>query len=231
MDKLPSIASDLFADEPVRFRVQGPRSFPFASLQPGDHFDVEFDRVNSLRACASSFARRHGITLTVREKPNGGARCVRVDCVVGTPDALAELQQKSETVRQSSTSVDVVPPIVRQHSDVHVLDLPQRIPDKTAFHVHEDRSIDDPKTADEVREAMAIPHGQRTDWQQFVVDEYQHLIEFEHTRPKVIDVIPAYTAKLEGKELSPRQAWLADKYGYMLDPSWDGATHSDGLAA
>lgn len=233
VDKLPSIAADLFADEPVRFRVQGPRSFPFADLQPGGHFDVEHDRVNSLRACASTFARRHGITLTVREKPNGGARCVRIDGVSGQPAALADLQPKVQQTRQVDPAPAPAPrpAAVAPSSVVHPFDQPERIPERTAFHAPRDRAIEDPQTADDVRQAMEVPEDERTEWQQFVVDEYQHLIEFEAVRPNIIEVIPAYTAKLQGDDLSPRQKWLADKYGYMLEAGWDGVTHTDGLAA
>lgn len=205
VDKLPSIASDLFEGQPVRFAVEGPRSFPFADLQPGGHFDVDHDRVASLRACASGFGRRHGMTLTVREKPNGGARCIRIDGIEGTPDGLREvLAERQMTAPPKGESRPVVTSAAR--AGVDPLDLPQRLDERTAFHAPQDRAIEDPETADDVRAAMAIPEDKRTDWQQFVVDEYQHLIEFEHVKP-TYEVVHA-ALLVDGVRRTPRQAWL-----------------------
>lgn len=231
VDKLPSIAADLFADEPVRHAVAGPRSFPFAQLQPGDHFDVGHDRVNSLRACASSFGRRHGMTLTVRELPNGGARCVRVDGVTGTPEPLVAV---IEAKRKPAAPQPVHRPIQPAYTPSdEALDRPAPIPERTAFHVpHEDASIDDPQTADDVRACMAIPEDQRTDWQQFVVDEYQHLIEFEHARPPsslILECVLAVgKANDGGPQASPRQEWIAHRF--MNQMGWD-APPDDGDGA
>jgi hypothetical protein len=208
VDKLPSIASDLFADEPVTMRVQGPRSFPFADLKPGEHFDVEFDRVNSLRACASGFARRHGMTLTVREKPNGGARCVRVDGFEGVPLALAELQKKAAP--RGHVAPSGARPVAAASGVV--LDRPAPPAKGTAPYVEApaDTSIEDPQTADEVRAAMAVPEDDRTEWQQVIVEEFQHLIDFEHVKPGFDEVNQAVLT--DRNQRTPRQAWLVAKH-------------------
>lgn len=225
VDKLPAIAADLFADEPVRFSVGGPRSFPFAQLKPGEHFDVEPERVNSLRACASTFGRRHGMTLTVREKPNGGARCVRVDGVDDTPQALAELiEQKRRLVAPQPVYRPVQTPAAR--AGIDPLDLPERIPERSAFYVpHEDTSIEDPQTADDVRAAMAIPEDQRTEWQQIVVEDYQHLIEFEHVKPATSEILQCVLAVGRGGQVTPRQEWIALRF--MNDMGWDEQREPD----
>lgn len=42
--------------------------YPFGSLEVGDSFKVSLDdrTANSVRACASAYAKRHGITLSCR---------------------------------------------------------------------------------------------------------------------------------------------------------------------
>lgn len=52
--------------------------FPFQDMEVGDSFFLTKDDANTVRAVASIFARRHGITLTVRNTTEQGVEGKRV---------------------------------------------------------------------------------------------------------------------------------------------------------
>lgn len=221
VDKLPRIASELFDSNEPDITISRPGAYPFASLQPGDFFDVEFDKVNSLRVCASSYARRHGILLTVRAKNNGGARCVRVDGLTDAPDCLVELAIKAgmPVVKKSAAAkpqvVAVAPapasPVAPRKPNPFDEPWDRQPAQNTAFGVAQGvTAIEDPQTADEVRAAMAIPQEKRTEWQQVIVDDFQHLIEFENIRPASFEAKDAHD--VPPAKRTPRQKWIAQFY-------------------
>jgi hypothetical protein len=102
IDKLPSFATDVFMRGDTTNSVTDAVRFPFSGLLPGEHFDVAPERVASLRACASGWSARHGVRLTVRGKPNGGARCIRLDGYVGVPAGLVSLKDQEDLTVGSS---------------------------------------------------------------------------------------------------------------------------------
>lgn len=94
-DSMLKIADDFLAGPAAAPRKQD--AFSMCSMQPGDWFDVEADRVKVLRVCASQYGKRHGMRFTVRLKSDGGARCVRVDGLHEHPQCLADLLADSDT--------------------------------------------------------------------------------------------------------------------------------------
>lgn len=171
-------------------------AFDFGAMEQGGHFDVSPERVNSLRVAASNWGRRHGVTLTVRALPDGGARCVRVDGL--TPVELARVlppkpggdERPVHPVTQLRKDNPPRPPVVRDE-------------------------LDDPQTAADVRAAMAIPEEKRTDWQQVIVEDFQHLVDFEHVAPSFEVVHQALL--VDAVNRTPRQAWLVANHLHLLD--------------
>lgn len=200
-------------------------TFGFAALVfRADGFDVVEARVKSLRVAASAWGSRHGVRLSVT-KTETGARCTRMDGPVreGAGDGVG-------SVARADDADEVARGLVYRPEPKSVIDEPRSAPpgERTAFHVpDDDTSLEDPQTADEVRAAMAIPEEKRTEWQQIIVDDYQHLIEFEHVQPNILDVIPCVTAKLqaelEGGDVTPRQAWIAANFAHLLGANDDQA--------
>lgn len=204
LNELIRRADDLiaYADEalapPTKVQAMASRgAYDFAAMSPGDTFDVEPERVSSLRVAASTWGARHGVKLSVRSLPDGGARCIRVDGL-------------------APRDIDALMPQALQPKPVHP--VTQLRADNPPVRVRDE--LDDPETADDVRKFMDVPADRRTDWQQFVVDEYQHLIEFEHTRPPSSLILECVMAAQKDPEASPRVKWIA---GQVMHLGWDTA--------